>query len=68
MVEQPDGIFYVLALENVKYVPKFDDNLFSIGSVLERGWQICIKGINISLHSNVTVINFNFWTLALLVM
>jgi hypothetical protein len=60
MVEQPNGTRHVISMENVKFVPEFEDNLFSIGSALACGWKISNKGVNITLTNDGTIINFNF--------
>jgi hypothetical protein len=59
LVEQPDGTRHVIKLENVQYVPEFEDTLFSVGAAPASALQISDTVVNILLTYKGTVINFN---------
>ena len=58
-VHQVDGRTQDIVLEEVKYVPGLDMNLFVVLKALKQGWKISNKGIALMITKEGTTLTFD---------
>ncbi len=58
-VIQKNGTKAIITLDNCKYVPSLNHNLFSITRALAKGWEISNRGVHILLNKNGKTIAFD---------